>query len=103
MILIRHPLEDTILDQPVEPLGEDVARDPEAGLEIVEAPNAQEGIAKDEEAPPFPDDLETLGDRTVHVAEAGFLHGDNNTELHNGTHGAIVGASSPLEGETPCQ
>src|SRR5579859_6619082 len=74
MVLIRHPHEYVVVDEAVQPVGEDVARDPEAGLEVIEAGHAQEGVPNDEQAPPFPDDLEALGHRAVDVLETGSLH-----------------------------
>jgi hypothetical protein len=61
MVLVGHPPEHTLVHQAVEPLGEDVPRDPEASLEGVEAGYAEEGITDDEQAPPFPDHLQALG------------------------------------------
>jgi hypothetical protein len=74
MVRVGHSLEDAVVDEAVQPPGEDVARDPKAGLEVIETGHAQEGVPDDEQTPPFPDDLETLGDRAVQVLEAGSLH-----------------------------
>jgi len=69
VVLIGHALEDACLHEVVEAVGEDVAGDPEAGLEIVEPGDAEERVAHDEEAPPFADDFEALRDRTVQVSK----------------------------------
>jgi hypothetical protein len=74
MIGIGDPPEDVAVDEVVEPLGEDVAGDPEPGLEVVEAGHAEEGVPDDEQAPPVPHDVEALRDRASHVLEAGPLH-----------------------------
>jgi hypothetical protein len=49
MLLVGDPGEDALVDEPGEPLVEDAAGDPEAGLEVVEAANAEEGVAQDEQ------------------------------------------------------
>ena len=53
---------------------EDVAGDPEALLELVEAGAAQEGIPDDEQRPPLAHHLEALGHRAMHVGEALPFH-----------------------------
>ena len=53
---------------------EHVAGDAEAFLEVVEAGDAEEGVADDEQTPPFADPLEALADGAVHVPEAGAPH-----------------------------
>jgi len=52
--------EDAGVDQLRQPLLEDVARDPEAPLEVLESGHTEERVADDEHRPPFPDDLEAL-------------------------------------------
>jgi diaminopropionate ammonia-lyase len=86
VIGVRHPLEDVAVDEVVQPLGEDVAGDPEPDLEVIEAGHAEEGVPDDEQAPPFPHDIEALGDRAVHVLKAGPLHGHQHRGLRNRTH-----------------
>ena len=65
-----HLLEDRVRDEPLEPVGEDVLRDPEIRLEISEAPGAEERVAHDQERPPVAERFERLGDAAVHVLEA---------------------------------
>jgi hypothetical protein len=74
VIGVSHPLENLAVDEVVQPLGEDVAGDPEPGLEVIEAGHAEEGVPDDEQAPPFPHDVKALGDRAGHVLKAGPLH-----------------------------
>ena len=71
---VLHPLEDPVVDQGVETSREDVARDAQASLEVVEAPDPDEGIAQDQKGPPLAHDFEGLGDRTVHVLEGPTFH-----------------------------
>jgi hypothetical protein len=49
VLLIRHPLQDPLLDEPGEALIQDVAGDSKAGLEIVKAPDPEEDVAQDEQ------------------------------------------------------
>ena len=71
---VRHARQDALVDQSSESLLQDVPRDPEPTLEVVEAADTQEDVPDDEHAPPLADDLEALGDRAVHVGEALPFH-----------------------------
>ena len=75
-LLVGAPLEDPLLDQPLQPRLQHVPRDPEVPLEVVEAANAEEGVADDQERPALADDLERSRDRAdlVLVAAAEHLH-----------------------------
>jgi diaminopropionate ammonia-lyase len=86
VIGVSHPLQDFAVDQVVQPLGKDVAGDPQPGLEVIEAGHAEEGVPDDEQTPPFPHDVEALGDRAVHVLKAGPLHEHKHRGLRNRTH-----------------
>ena len=61
-ILVEAALQDSVADEGLEAGGEDVAGDPEPALEVLEAADAEEGVAQDEEGPPLPHDLEGSGD-----------------------------------------
>jgi hypothetical protein len=74
MVLVRNALEDSVVDEAVQALGEDVTGDAEAGLEVIEACHAEERVPDDEQAPPLPHDVQALGDRAGDVLEAGPLH-----------------------------
>jgi hypothetical protein len=74
MVLVRNALEDSVVDEAVQALGEDVTGDAEAGLEVIEASHAEQGIPDDEQAPPLPHDVEALSDRARHPLETGPLH-----------------------------
>jgi hypothetical protein len=69
VVLIAMSLEDSGLDEAIEPLGQDVPGDPEIFLPVVKPPHAQERIPKDQQAPPVADDVESIGDRAVQVLE----------------------------------
>jgi hypothetical protein len=56
---VRDGLEDPLFDQPVEAIGEDVAGDAEALLELVEPSKTQEGVPNDQEGPPLAHKLES--------------------------------------------
>jgi hypothetical protein len=74
VIGVGDPLEDLVVDEIVQALGEDVAGDAEAGLKVIEARHAEEGVPDNEQAPPFPHEFQALSDRAVHVLKAGPLH-----------------------------
>ena len=63
-LLVRALLEDVLLNQPREPVGEHVARDAEVVLDLVEAPAAVEDVADDEQRPALAEHLEGACDRT---------------------------------------
>jgi hypothetical protein len=74
-LAVADPLEDPFLDQPVEPLGEDVAGDPKALLELFEAAQSKEGIAHDQQRPALADDLKRACNRAVLAFVVAFQHG----------------------------
>ena len=53
-VLVGHALEDALVDEAAEAVGEDVARDAEVALEVVEAAHAHERLAHDEDRPAAP-------------------------------------------------
>jgi len=74
MVLIRDACDHPMVDEVIEATGEDVAGDTQSGPNLIEACDSGQAIADDQERPPVPDDLECLGDRTVHVLEACASH-----------------------------
>jgi len=74
VIGVGNPLEDLVVHEVVQALGEDVAGNAQAGLKVIEARHAEEGIPDDEQAPPFPYEFQALSDRAGHVLKAGPLH-----------------------------
>src|SRR5688500_16256780 len=63
--LIGHPLEDSFGDQPAKTVGENLARDPEISLELVESTQSQQSVPNDQQRPSLTDHLEGACDRTV--------------------------------------
>src|SRR5690606_24034363 len=88
--------KDALLDQPTQALVEDVARDAEALLQLVEAPHPEEGVPDDQHRPPVADDLEALSHRAVHVSEALALHGSRLSGLHDRTQWLSVRSMTEL-------
>src|SRR6185437_6492913 len=64
-LAVQDPLEHTFVDQPVEPVGQNVAGDAQALLQFVEAVQAQQQVANDQQRPALADNLERSRDRTV--------------------------------------
>jgi hypothetical protein len=58
---IRSALEDPSGDHLAQPVGQDVARNPEPGLELLEMLQTVECAAKDQEGPLFADQFDRLG------------------------------------------
>src|SRR5262245_145362 len=64
-LAVQDPLEHTFVDQPVEPVRQNVAGDSQALLQFVEAVQAQQDVANDQQCPALADNLERSRDRTV--------------------------------------
>src|SRR5262249_798225 len=54
-----------LVDEPVQPVGQDVAGDTQALLEFVEAVKTEQDVANDQQRPTLADNLERSRDRTV--------------------------------------
>jgi len=74
MVLVADAFENSVVNQVVQALGEDVAGNAEASLEVIEAGHAEESIPDDEQAPPLPHDVEAVRDRTGDILETSPLH-----------------------------
>jgi hypothetical protein len=66
--------DDAVVEEVVEPLGEDLSGDAEVAVEIVEAADPDEEVSQDERWPGFAGDIERAGDGARHVAEGVSLH-----------------------------
>ena len=74
MLAVAPPLHELRLDQRVETARQHGGGDAQALLELVEAREAMQRVAQDQDAPPLADALQAAGDRAGHVAEALVLH-----------------------------
>ena len=63
--LIANPLEDSFVDKPAKALSEDLPRDPETPMELVEPTPSQESVPNDQQRPSLSDYLKGVCDRTV--------------------------------------
>ena len=84
-LLVFDAFEHAVVDELREPVAEQVARAAQRAVEVVEAADAEERLAQDEQGPLLPHDLERALDRAVlvGVAQAGF----------DGVHGACAHGS----------
>src|SRR6266508_2842972 len=73
-LAVLPALQKSRIDQRIEPARQDIRRDPETLLELIEAREPVQGITQNENAPPFAHALKTAGDRTGHPGEALALH-----------------------------
>jgi hypothetical protein len=96
-------LEDPVGDETLKTIRENVARDAQLLLELVEAPRTEEGLADDQQRPPVPDLLERLGDAAVHVVEPLARHGSSldQFELHYKTQKDRVSDTARIA--VPCR
>lgn len=74
MVAVADFPQHIVLKQVGEALVEYVPGDPEALMEVVEAGDAEEGVADDQHRPPLADHLQALGYRAVHAGEALAFH-----------------------------
>ena len=63
--LIGNPLEDSFVDKPAKTLSENLPRDPEISLELIESPQSQQSVPNDQQRPSLADYLQCARDRTV--------------------------------------
>src|SRR6266511_5059228 len=70
--LIANPLEDSLVDKPAKALSENLPRDSETAMELVEATQPQESVPNDQQRPSLTDHLKGVCDRTV-LAVVGAL------------------------------
>jgi hypothetical protein len=64
-LAVEDALEHAFVDQPVEPVGQNVAGDTQALLQLVEPAQAEQDVADDQQRPALADNLERSGDRAV--------------------------------------
>jgi hypothetical protein len=58
VLLVRATLDQAVLDEGIQPVDEDVSRDPEAVSDLIEPLPPKEEVPDDEEGPPLSDHLE---------------------------------------------
>ena len=73
-LAVAPALQQSRLDQGIEPARQHVGRDAEALLELVEPRAAVQRVAQDQDAPPFAHPLQAAGDRARHAVEVFALH-----------------------------
>ena len=61
-LLVFDPAEQVFVNETVQSLGEDVASDPERGLEVVEAAGPETRLAQDQQVPVVAEDVDAAGD-----------------------------------------
>jgi hypothetical protein len=62
-VAVGHAHEHAGVDQPREPVGEDVVGDPELGAEVLEARDPHGRIAEDQQRPPIAEDIDGAAHR----------------------------------------
>jgi len=78
--LIGNPLEDSFLDQPAKTVGENLPRDPETSLELIESTQSQQSVPNDQQGPSLADYLEGARDRTVLAIVGAVEHAAQNSK-----------------------
>src|SRR5262249_52391171 len=75
-LAVADPLQDPLLDEAPEPVGEHVPRDAEALLKLVEAALPEEDVADDQQRPALAHHLERTRDRAVLAVVVAPEHGE---------------------------
>jgi hypothetical protein len=70
--LVGDPLEESLVDQPAKAVGENLPRDPEISLKLVESSQSEQSVPDDQQRPSLADHLEGARNRTV-LAVVGAL------------------------------
>jgi len=86
MFAIAPALQETRLDQAVEAPAENVGRDLQALLELVEAGETLKGVPKDQHRPPIAYPVQAAGDGALHIGEALALHDRSPCHYHDESH-----------------
>src|SRR5215813_10344962 len=73
-LLIADALEDAVLDELLQAVGEDMAGGAEVGLKFLEAARAQKGLAQDEQRPAIADHRQAARDRASLLADLAPTH-----------------------------
>ena len=73
-VVVGHPLEQALVDQAGEALGEDVAADVEVALEVLEPAGAVVRLAQHERRPPVAEQVHRAGHGAGPLRERGPLH-----------------------------
>ena len=69
-VLVADTRQDSVVHQGTQPVGQDVAGDPETGEEAVEAGHTKESVPNDQQGPAFTDQLKAACHR-AHLAVIG--------------------------------
>jgi hypothetical protein len=77
--LVGNALEDSFVDQPAKTVGENLPRDPETPMELVESTQSQESVTNDQQCPSLTDHFEGVGDRTVLAFVGALEHAFQDT------------------------
>src|SRR5581483_148561 len=84
-LLVADAFEDSVVDELLEPVGEDVAGDAETLLELLETAPAEERVADDQQRPALADELERPRDGAVLSFVVASQHGFRLAQLHDAT------------------
>ena len=79
--LVGNALEDSFVDQPAKTVGENLPRDPEISLELVESTQSQQRVPNDQQRPSLTDHLESACDRTVLAFVGALEHASQDTPV----------------------
>jgi acyl-CoA thioesterase len=99
-LVIGAAFKHSGVNQPAEAVRQDVAGDPETLHEVVEAADAEEGVAHDEQGPPLAYDLQGLGDRAIHLRERNLAHVVMVRRLHEETQASTLRCMKQLRTPT---
>ncbi len=74
VLAVEAPLEQTVFDEGLESIAEDVGGRAGVALDVGKAPPAEQDLSHDEQCPALTDDGQCAGDRAVLVVEGAIRH-----------------------------
>ena len=90
-LLVGPTLQDAVLDQLGETRRQEMGREAERGLEVVEAASAQEAITQDQQGPAIANHREGPSDGAVELPDFLPAHGEMLLQKLKLFNGGIVG------------
>ena len=78
--LVADPFEDPFVNKPAKAVGENLPRDPEISLELIESTQSQQSVPNDQQRPSLADYLEGARDRTVLAVVRAVEHASQNSK-----------------------
>ncbi len=74
MLAVAPAPQESVLDEHLQAIAEDVGRDPDVSSDLGEPAAAEENLAHDQQRPTLADDLQRCRDRAILICERTVRH-----------------------------